>query len=248
MATDRLDAARTALRTERRRIVDEREAFEAFRRRLTDIDPADAPTAGGRRLLVDAPAATGANAVRDAYRATVMSVPHYDEEYGEAYHDSVEIEFGPAVAAGLEGGLDPATKRATLAAARGGYEDRDRLVAALDAEADSLADCRDVVVPVLEELHDLNAETREGDYGALEAVRGRLVVLERRCDDAVADRQARLRENHDRLGLPADFPDLQRYLYRDLGVDYPALATLAELADCVREARVRAERRLATVG
>jgi len=248
MATDRLDAARTALRTERRRVVDEREAFAAFRRRLTDIDPADVPTAGDRRLLVDAPTATGADAVRDAYRATVMSVPHYDDEYGDTYRDSVEIEFGPAVAAGLAEGLDPPTKRATLAAARSGYEDRDRLVEALDAEADSLADCRAVAVPVLDELHELNAETRASDYGALEAVRGRLVVLERRCDDAVTDRQTHLRENHDRLGLPADFPDLQRYLYRDLDVDYPALATLAELADLVREARIRAERRLATVG
>lgn len=248
MATDRLDAARATLRTERRRVVDEREAFEAFRRRLTDIDPTDAPVAGDRPLLVDAPAATGADAVRDAYRATVMSVPHYDEEYGEGYHDSLEIEFGPAVAAGLDDGLDPATKRAALTATRAGYEERDRFVEALDAEADSLADCHDVVSSVLAELRELNAETCDCDYGVLEAVRGRLVVLERRCDEAVADRQAHLRENHDRLGFPDDFPDLQRYLYSDLDVDYPALATLAELAALVREARVRAERRLATVG
>jgi hypothetical protein len=255
MTSDRLDAARDRLRAERRRVVDEREAFEAFRRRTAEVAPATGPAAGSREVPVGHPASgpvgssdAGATAVRDAYVATVMSVPHYDEEYGEPYRESVEIEFGPELAAALDAGFDARTKRATLAATDRGIDDRERLLAALDEEADSLADARAAIERALEDLADLRAEAETARYGTLDAVRVQLARLADDCDAAAADRQAHVREHHDQLGLPDEYPSIQRYLYADLDAAHPALATLAEVADLVRRERERVERRLARFG
>lgn len=250
---DRLDAARDRLRTERRRVVDEREAFEAFRRRTADITPQAAGT-GGQGVPVGHPTGgairnnTGAAAVREAYASTVMSVPHYDEEYGEPYRESIAIEFGPDLAAALDAGFDARTKRATLAAAERGIDDRERLLAALDEEAESLADARAAVERVLDELADLRVEVKSERYGTLDAVRVQLERLADDCDAAAADRQAHVREHHEQLGLPDEYPSIQQYLYCELDAVHPALATLAEVAELVRQDRKRVERRLARFG
>lgn len=245
MATDPLDgAAREAVRTERRRVVDEREAFETFRRRVGNIAPGSAPAAG-RRVLVGASASTSADAVRDAYRATVMSVPHYDEEYDDCLDASLGAEFGPDVTAALDSGFDARTKRALVTATESAREDRVRFVAALDTEADSLADARVAAEAVLDEVESLAAEARDAtDYGTLDALRARLKVVESRCDETAAERQAHLRERHDDLGLPDDFPDFGHYLYADCAGPYPVLAAFADLGDLVRRTRRRVERRL----
>ena len=94
--------AHGTVRIERRRTNDERAAFAAFRSRL-DAIPATTSTGVTPDWLSASPQAIGHErpqmgtellAVRDAYRSTVMSVPHYEEEYNDTYVASLAAEFG----------------------------------------------------------------------------------------------------------------------------------------------------------
>lgn len=241
-ATDTLAAARHRVRRERRRTVGEREAFDAFARRVADAETAPPAEARATGPLVDARGA-GTGAVRDAYRETVMSVPHYAEEYGDDLLASVAVEFGPDLAAGLQAGaLTDRLQAATVAAARQAYADRDAFLDRLDAEAVSVVDAADRLESVCDELAGHQREFAGESYGALEALHRRLGVLAEICDAIAADRQAHLRAHRDDLGLPADYPDLPTYLYADLDVDYPVLAAVAATADRVSAARRDVER------
>jgi hypothetical protein len=247
--TERLTAARTALRRERRVVADEREAFEAFHDRLQGIEPDGATTTADRRVLVAGPTAASAETVRDAYVATVMSVPHYDEEYGEPYCEHLAAEFGIEVAAALDSGFDARTKRAMLTAADGAHDDRARFVVEIDAEAASLSAAEGVIEEVRDELAALDAEAANADrYGTLDAIRARLGVLADHCEEAADERQADVDADRETFDLPGGCPDVQEYLYADLDASYPALASLAELGDHVRRTRRRVERRLARIG
>ncbi len=236
-ATDGLEAARRCVRRERRRTVDEREAFEAFARRVADAETAAPPQARAGATLVGG-GRVGTDAVRRAYRETVMSVPHYAEEYGDELGESVAAEFGPELAAGLDDGvLTERLQHAVVAAARRAYADRDAFLDRLDAEAASLADAAERLEAVHGELAGHQREFAGESYGALEALHRRLGVLAEICDAVAADRQAHLREHRDDLGLPEAVPDLPSYLYGDLEPDYPVLAAVAATADRVTDAR-----------
>jgi hypothetical protein len=248
-ATDDLRAARLRVRRERRRTVDEREAFDAFVEALAAIPADDAPTGlrAGTRLL-DRQATAGATAVREAYERTVMSVPHYEAEYGDDYRESLRAEFGEAAAALADGTLHPQAKRGLVSAARVSQEERAGFVPPLDREAASLRDCEERLVDVLEELVELHEEPFPAlDFGALDATRARLEVLDKRVDAVGADRQATLRDQRRELSLGAGVPDVPTYLYQSLDVTYPALDTVARTADAVERCRRRVERAIARV-
>ncbi|WP_153952473.1 DUF7260 family protein [Halosegnis longus] len=246
-AIESLDDARETLREERRRVADEREAFDRFAHLLAGVE-AETPTAdtGSRALLVDGGASAGARAVRDHYRSTVMSVPHYDSDYGDSYRESLAIEFGPDVAAALDSGFDARTKQAVHAAARDAHADRDRFVDALDGEAVALANHRERCLAIAEECLDIADEARDcADYGTLDALRTRCLTLEADCDDLAGERQRAVRACRVDLGLPDAYPNLQEYLYAPLGVDYPVLAATTDIAARLRDCRQTVERRLA---
>jgi hypothetical protein len=244
---DRIETARRAVRRERRRTVDEREAFAAFRSAVREV-----PAERGRpavRTAARGLATGGAGTIRtvhEAYGRTVMSVPHYDEEYGDTLAESLEVEFGATIAAGLLGHdrLTPELKRAVVEAAEASRLERERFVEALDAETVSLRESEERLVAVLEEVRAL-ADEPIPDFGAQDAVRARLGVLADECDAVADDRQATVREWHDRFAVPGDVPTLPGYLYAGLDTHYPVLATVAEVGEHVTRLRRRVERAMA---
>ncbi|MFW6318192.1 MAG: DUF7260 family protein, partial [Halorubrum sp.] len=157
--SDLIRAARAALRVERRRVVDEREAFRAFRGRVSSIPdesgspgPSDgfAGVGGGMSDAVgagtggrgDVTAAPGSRlvSVREAYRATVMSVPHYAEEYDDTYERSVAEEFGPELAYALTRTdcFHEEYKRTLLSAVETAVQEREAFLDALESEIESV--------------------------------------------------------------------------------------------------------------
>lgn len=236
---DRLESMRGTLRTERRRLVDERQAFGAFRKRLSEIDPGQPPTgrSAGSRVVGTAPARSvspGLVAVRDAYEETVMSVPHYAEDYDDTYPESLEAEFGAEMAAALTRGsaLDPSLKRELSGAAGRLRENRDAFVGTLDTEASSLSARSDRLLELDAELEGIaNAEFGDMDFGALDAHRARIEVLRDRCEEDVRERQETIHEQRRELRVPGDSPDVPRYLYREQSARYPILSMLADRID-----------------
>ena len=131
---DRLDRAATALRRERRRTADELEALGAFAERVREIEAKTAVAEGNAVTAIglEAGRTDGLDAVREAYEATVMSVPHYGQEYDDGYPESLRAEFSPDLAAALTDGtrFNARCKRAVLsvsAAARSGENSARRL-------------------------------------------------------------------------------------------------------------------------
>lgn len=242
-----LAAARRALQTERQRTVDERDALAAFRTRVRAVDAVGASPAREAGPGVRTAASPGLTAVRDAYEATVMSVPHYREEYDDPYEASLEAEFGPDVAAALARGtrFDERCKRSVLAKAAEAREQRERFLATLDAERESLTDAEERIHAVLDRVEAAALADDDPTFGALDAVRSTLVDLRSECDSLAADRQAAIRRQRRRLWLPRDAPDVPAYLYRDLPATYPVLSVVADLGERVAERRRDVERAMA---
>lgn len=251
--SDRLDEAETALRRERRRTIDELEALRALEDRVRSIEPTNASGSGVRnRRLIDPRTARGATAVaagldrvRKAYESTVMSVPHYAEEYGDTYRRSLEEEFSPDLAAALTEGarFHDQCKRALLSAIEESVSARESLSTEVDAERESLDDATSALSAIATELDELSEiPFRTESFGALDAYRNRLDALEERCETISNRRQATVFDRRRTGWLPADVTDIATYFYRDLETDYPVMSAVATLLERLRGLRLRIER------
>lgn len=264
-----IDDARAAVRVERRRTVDEREAFRAFRGRVESIStetasPSGSPaTAGvadvttpasGSGTAIDAgvggpatPPGSGLVAVRDAYAETVMSVPHYEEEYDDTYERSVAAEFGPELAYALtrSSGYYPEYEPALFDAIDAAIEERDRLVERLRVEAESLDRAGSRLAAIRREIDSLDAAVPEGGFGALDACRARAGVLVEDCDRIAARRQRVLAEHGRELRLGDGVVDLPTYLYQSTPATYPVLAAVGSIGDRLDDLTRRIERAMA---
>ena len=269
--SDPIRAARAKLRVERRRVVDEREAFRAFRGRVSSIPDESASEAnesgpgspvgaagsvgGAVRDAVGSTPRPGSRlvAVRDAYRATVMSVPHYAEEYDDTYERSVAEEFGPELAYALTRTdyFHEEYKRSLLSAVETAIQEREAFLDALESETESveragsrLDPIRTEIEAIGEELGGDGGDAAGAGFGALDACRTRLGALREDCDRIAARRQRVLADHDRRLAIGGDL-DLPGYCYQDLDVTYPALAAVGAVGDQIEGLRNRIERAMA---
>jgi len=231
----RLERARTAVRRERRRTADELRALGDFERHVRDVE-AESPDVGppAARAPVVAGDTDGLRAVREAYRETVMDVPHYEEEYADGYVESLAAEFSGDLAAALTDGtlFNARCKRALLDGIEAGRTARAGLLELLVDERDSLSAAAETLVPLSAELSDLqHRAVGSAPHGMLDAHGARLAVLERKCETVAEDRQAVLFEQRRTGGLPVEAPDIPVYVYQELPFDYPVMAAVA---DCRR--------------
>ncbi|SFH47815.1 hypothetical protein SAMN04488066_10577 [Halorubrum aquaticum] len=257
-----LCAARDALRVERRRTVDEREAFEAFRSRVRGIS-AEATATTGAGPAAEAGTVTAAApdpsrlrgttgttgpglvAIRNAYEETVMSVPHYDEEYNDTYERSLAEEFGPELALALtrEPTLHERYRSSLLAKTTEAIRRRDELVGIVESESSSVSRAREDLSPIVEEVETVSRREFEAErFGALDAYRARLNVLAGTCDEIAARRQEERIDGERSANVAGIVSDVQAYLYRELPVTYPVLAAVAAVGGRIESVRLDVER------
>ena len=248
---------------ERRRVLAERDAFEGFADRVADLDPAPtgstAPGFDGPMAAVRTVDRAGGDDVRlrrvlAAYRDTVMSVPHYRQEYDETIPESLAAELGPDTAAALasNGTLSAASQSALVRRSRRAAEARSSLADGIDEEIEALrafeSDLSRVDRRRRRLLEHLDGVSGPGTDAALD-VWERLNELEGECDEIAAERQETLAD-------PPMTPDpatdsgedraFYEYLYEPTdGPRYPVLAQVSELAERIRGDRDRVARRLA---
>ncbi|QAU11855.1 hypothetical protein EKH57_03280 [Halorubrum sp. BOL3-1] len=256
--------AEAACRSERRRVLDGRDAFESFAARVAEMDtvpvamdstPSGVPAgafggigSGGSGIPPGGGPAGGDVTLRRvlaAYDDTVLSLSHYREEYDETATESLAAELGPDAATALatDGGLSSGAQSALVNRSRHAADARERLAGAIDEELDELADRETDISGKDRRRRRLLAHVegvRSGhETDAAIDVWNRLAELERECDELAADRQRSL---DDPPLTPALDDDHERtfygYLYGSTdGPRYPVLAQVAELAD-----RIRADR------
>ncbi|WP_396613214.1 hypothetical protein ACH9L7_08145 [Haloferax sp. S1W] len=246
---DHLDAARRTLRRERRRCVDEREAFRAFERAVTSLK-ATAPTPSpppaapviGRQQATDG----SLTRVRRAYEQTVMSVPHYDEEYADPYSESLEAEFGPDVAAAVQSAtvFSPTLRRTVTAAATEAIAEREEFLDIIDEEVESVETMTDEITALDDRLDFLDDRPlSERGFNELLALHANVRRRQTRVDELASTRQQTIAEQ--RRSMSSFVPDVAEYFYQDLTVRYPVLSTLAALGETLDRALRRLERHLA---
>lgn len=245
--SERMDAAEAELRRERRRTADELEALKAFEDRIRSIEPTTPPRTRNDRVIVPglSPPAVGLDRVRNVYEATVMSVPHYVEEYDDTYRESLEEEFAPDLAFALTDGsrFDDRCKRAVLSSIDESKTARESLLQEVDAERESIEDAAAALSPIAEELDELaTVQFRDRSFGALDAYRSRLNVLERNCEAISDRRQETVFEQRRTRWLPNEISDIARYFYQRASFNYPVMSAVALLVEAICERRSRIER------
>lgn len=239
-----LKSAKANLDEERSRTAAERDAFHTFAKRVSELS-ANGESAistanrGSLASAIEVPeSASSVEKVREAYRDTVMAVPHYDEDYGESIADNMAIEFGEEVATTVEKGqeLTPMLQQVLISKAQSAADERDRLITHLDREARELNEAENNFAEVQSELEKYDSLTLRGlDLNELGEWWDRLDELEQRCNDVVNTRQQRL--NEDRETKPFDGIEFKGYLYSSLPVDHPVLAEATEVLERIEDAR-----------
>ncbi|WP_123620415.1 hypothetical protein [Halorubrum sp. CSM-61] len=252
---------------ERRRVLDERAAFEEFADRVSGLDPApasstapsfDGPTAAVRTVsAVDGRSGTGDVRLRRvlaAYRDTVMSLPHYGEEYDETVPESLAAELGPDTTAALasNGTLSSGAQTALVRRSRQAADARSSLADAIGAEIDALSQYENDLSRVdrrrrrlLEHLDGVKGDRTDAAID----VWNRLDELEDDCDEAATERQRALDDppmTVDAPGEGADRRSFHEYLYGSADRPrYPVLAQIAEIVGRIRSDRDRVANRVA---
>lgn len=245
---DRLAAAIAEVQIERRRTADELEAFRMFEEQIRAIPTEEPNFETGQPVAVAAPSAEstmGLRRVREAYESTLMSVPHYLEEYDDTYIESLVGEFSPEIAATLTDGtrFSDQCKRAVLSAVANAQSTRESLLDAIDREDGSVRQAKTELRPIIkecEELRSIQFNTKE--FGTLDAYRARLETLEEKCRTISHQRQDAIFDQRRIQWLPADVPDVTVYFYQSLDVDYPVISLIAELLDTITKCQRQIER------
>jgi len=248
-ALQRVNEARSEVQEEQSRTAQERDAFAEFAQRVAKLDPS---RSGHQLASADGATATVAmagrtptddrlEAVRDAYRETVMAMSHYEEEYAEplAYH--LREEFGEEVATAVTGGsqLTPELKQVLVRRARESAHERGRLMDRLDREAEALESAADELETIEQVLHESEERSLTGlDFRDLADEWHRLGEFESRLPRLLRRRQQALQSQWEASEL-SGLRSLQHYLYADLETDFPVLADGAVLADRLTAARSR---------
>lgn len=207
-----LDDARHRLRVRRRHLVDERDAFDQFCRRVETLPTVEATDAPGSVLSMTARTEPGPPALRAAYDGTVMTVPHAEEDDASvpAFDDLLPRPTRAEIRWAAR--LTPALQSAVLDAATTAHEHRVDRIEAIDAELATL----DRTEAVARDLLAVESSTDEA----------RLASLDRRCRRHATRRRATLanRAETDAPALPAD-------LYTDIEVEDPVLSALEAVRD-----------------
>lgn len=236
--------ARDSVVLERNRLLDEYDAFEEFADRVEGVSlPAHSdggqPTGGS--LIADTRSSGSTRGIRDAYRDTVMAVPHFETDYDEPLDEHVAAEMSPELAEVIVNGshLTPTIRRSIVVSARNAASDRRVVVDHLEREIADLKEASDRLDSIAEQF-----EVTEGTglvdrtFPDLQARWRRLGDLRTECESLLTRRQTQLREQASVRFSPNHSPvDVSRYLYSALDVDFPVLSTGTIILDQIEAER-----------
>jgi len=250
-------SAITVVETDHERTTTERDAFASFLHRISDLDvssvdlqPNHAHQASTQTLVTpETPrhAESQLERVRIAYRDTIMSVPHYDEDYDDSLPESLTEEFGPEIATAIltSDQLTPHLRNRLIDATHHARESRHALLQGLNDEHSALEAADENLTRLGADLDDvLSAQSFHAwPDEDLATARDCLHARQQECDQLAADRQATLREQR----IPGTHHighEFTQYLYETLPVTYPVLTDIASLAETLHNTQQGVERTL----
>jgi hypothetical protein len=165
-----------------------------------------------------------------------MSVPHYEEEYGESLAENVSAEFGESVAIALEEAeaFTPGLRRTLVDGADTARDRRNSLVRAIEREESTLRSAAGTLSEVESDVEAADGSTLSLSFEELMDRWGRLYDLEQECERVLEERQEAIQSGYG-VPLRLDGPiSLQEYLYDSLPVTHPVLAEATRMLESVR--------------
>ncbi|WP_129115325.1 DUF7260 family protein [Halegenticoccus tardaugens] len=237
-----IPAAQTLVANERRKTSDELRAFDTFIERVKSLSPTTPSTSpDGVHLRAEQPQdGDGINRVQQAYRETIMATQHYSDEYDESLSTNLRNEFSDEIAVAVteSDGFTPQLKQALIQKGINSREEREALLQAIDAEADTLKTARQSLRQHIRQCKTIRSQQFEArPYNELISAWQRLDALERECIDCLNNRQQSI---HD--GYPVGYRRLSSemfhaYLYKDLDVTYPVLVDGTRVIEHIQDAK-----------
>jgi hypothetical protein len=228
----------------------EQRAFKQFRSRLSAIDPDPSPslsgvtTAGKATMAVSGydaePSGESLQKARTVYRETVMTVPHFESEYGDTLKENVAIEFGADLANQLMDGdrLTRVVREALLSAAASVIDERETYERNLVEERESLREIHAGVADYTKRAYTLGeeAQTTSGSE-TLAELDTRFAELEEECADLATARQHVIHSRRNTQISGVDEKSLTTLLYRDLETPCPGLTAITRCLDTIQNRR-----------
>jgi hypothetical protein len=254
-------AARDAVRREREAIQEKIRAYEAFEDRLEAIDDPGPAIGDGGALRAAASTiesrvlgrpGSKPEAIREAFRETVRPESLADLEDDEPLEDTIAAELGPSLASTIcaddPASVPPDLRDTVLAAARTRRRETQATDEALMKEASFLREAEELLDPIRDWFRRADETTLvELDFPALRDRHARLGDHLDRCRPILRARHAFVADATETEWARVPHMALAEYLYGDLGVDYPVIATTARIADACRDARRRVRRHMTRV-
>ncbi|OYR66989.1 hypothetical protein DJ71_21805 [Halorubrum sp. E3] len=240
-------------RREKRRVLDERDAFSEFADRVAALDlgsvPSLTPDSGGpvrrfhRTTESGKPVSITLQRVISIYRETVMSVTHYEREYDETVSESLTAELGPDTVMSLAANknLSPPAQNALVSRSREAADARDSLADAIEVELDALADVESELSTIdrrrrrlISHLDEVNVD----ETGAALDIWHQLNDLEIETEKVATERQRSLRNSPMQIDTGiVDTGEMAFYDYLYGSTDGPSHPVLAQIADLTAEIR-----------
>jgi hypothetical protein len=242
------------MRTEREQLKTERAAFKKFAKRVAELNPSEDSarprsesrpvTSTGSTAIVSqvehgesssAPEAATVKDVRDAYRETVLAVPHYEDEYDEPLVENLEAELGPTLARNLIKGdvVTPQIQAAVLNQTQQAREQRSELLKYAETEFEALFKAR----RRLREMHETATTIEENLYPrpVRELVQAwdRLEAVATDCEALIHDRQTDIQTGEGTISMWS----AQKYFYNPFQWDHPVLSDGLDTLTRIRRAK-----------
>jgi hypothetical protein len=243
-----ISSAIDILLTEYNQVTEEIRAFEQFKKRVLNISiNTDSRNTVGRFRYERKPTAGGTNRVRTAYDETVMSVSHYDAEYGDTYASSVSEEFGPDIATALteSSELTPILKSALINQIENIIESRKELRKTIQLEQDSIKSAH-------EDLNDLakmlcnytKNEFSHMNYNQLSKYKNKTCKNKRVLDEVAIIRQQDINKIRKSMQTDRTTSDLYSYLYQSLSTTYPVLNIIGQLGRKYKKLNIKIKKEI----
>jgi hypothetical protein len=230
-----IEEARSLVTEEHTRTAAELDAFTEFKRRVSGIEPTrSVPTNGNMVAMANGSTDRQLEQVQNAYRETIMSVPHYEDEYDEPFEVNMTAELGEEVAVAVVDGsrFTEQVKRGLISQCNEGRRRRAELIRTLNREERRLMDAQSDLSEVESALESETPDSiRDHGFPELSDRWERLGTVKDRCQDLLDDHAAA------RKNTPEERPEFREYVYSSLPTEYPILSETTRLLDRITDRR-----------
>ena len=235
-----ISAAVNSLITEHSQVVKEIDAFKRFENIVSKTNVESNTVNSANTIDQQISMENKCKKICAAYKKTVMSVSHYENEYNDTYISSIEEEFGTDIAIALTqtSCFTHITKTSLLSSINNNINERENLLDAILLEKESIVSFHKRIQNLCENIESLSNQNLESlDFGALDAYWTQTNTLFKKCDRMASERQEKIQHVQTKIFNNDSGLDIHEYFYQSLSTSYPVLAAIGKVGKKIKSIR-----------